>query len=209
MAISLFTNPLTLKFLLKQATDIAKAARDKLQIAFHATISIDIKTTTTTTTKKNILFSCCLSLPLCFNTMNALFCCFVLRNPYPPMDFRVFQDPMVLPGIPGIPGPPGSQGRDGVKGQTGDKGSQGMLGQKGEKGNEGPRGKSGPPGMMGIKGARGTVGDQGIKGDKGKKGEGVTSSSSAVPQTNWKQCVWKADDHRDSGKIKVRVKCSD
>ncbi|XP_020608784.1 collagen triple helix repeat-containing protein 1-like isoform X1 [Orbicella faveolata] len=56
---------------------------------------------------------------------------------------------------------------------------------------------------MGIKGARGTVGDQGIKGDKGEKGESVTSPSSAVPQTNWKQCVWKnLNDDRDSGKIK-------
>jgi len=108
-----------------------------------------------------------------------------------------------MPGMPGIPGSQGVQGRDGVKGQTGDKGSQGMLGQKGEKGNEGLRGKSGPPGMMGIKGARGTVGDQGIKGDKGDKGESVTSPSSAVPQTNWKQCVWKnLNDDRDRGKIK-------
>jgi len=52
------------------------------------------------------------------------------------------------------------------------------------------------------------VGDQGIKGDKGEKGESVTSPSSAVPQTNWKQCVWKNNDDRDSGKIKVRVKYS-
>jgi len=107
-----------------------------------------------------------------------------------------------MPGMPGIPGPQGPQGRDGAKGQPGDKGSQGMLGQKGEKGNEAPRGKSGPPGMMGIKGTRGTAGDQGIKGDKGEKGESATTPSSAVPQTNWKQCVWKAGDGRDSGKIK-------
>ncbi|XP_020608790.1 short-chain collagen C4-like [Orbicella faveolata] len=93
-----------------------------------------------------------------------------------------------MPGMPGIPGPQGPQGRDGVKGQPGDEGSQGMLGQKGKKGNEGPHGKSGRPGMMEIKGARGTVGDQGIKGDKGEKGESVTSPSSAVSQTNWKQC---------------------
>ena len=59
--------------------------------------------------------------------------------------------------------------------------------------------------MMGIKGARGIVGNQGVKGDKGEKGESVTSPSSAVPQTNWKQCVWKnLNDDRDSGKIKVR-----
>ena len=63
--------------------------------------------------------------------------------------------------------------------------------------------------MIGIKGARGTDGDEGTKGDKGEKGESVTSPFSAVPQTNWKQCVWKAADGRDSGKIKVREKCSD
>ena len=84
-----------------------------------------------------------------------------------------------------------------------------MLGQKGENGNEGPRGKSGPPGIMGIKGARGIVGDQGIKGDKGEKGQSIASPSSAVPQTNWKQCVWKAGDGRNSGKIKVREYSSD
>ena len=112
-------------------------------------------------------------------------------------------------GLPGMMGTQGPQRRDGVEGQTGDKGAQGMLGQKGEKGNEGPRGKNEPPGIMGIKRARGMVGDQGIKGDKGEKGESVTNPSSAVPQTNWKQCVWKADDGRDSGKVKVREKCSD
>ena len=37
----------------------------------------------------------------------------------------------------------------------------------------------------------------------------MTSPSSAVPQTNWKQCVWKVTDDRDSGKIKVRDKCFD
>ncbi|KAL9951209.1 hypothetical protein ACROYT_G043831 [Oculina patagonica] len=108
-----------------------------------------------------------------------------------------------MPGMPGIPGPQGPQGRDGTKGQTGDKGSQGMMGPKGQRGIEGPRGKNGAPGIMGIKGARGLVGDQGIKGDKGEKGESVTSPSSAVPQTNWKQCVWKnLNDGEDNGKIK-------
>ncbi|KAL9951328.1 hypothetical protein ACROYT_G043972 [Oculina patagonica] len=111
-----------------------------------------------------------------------------------------------MPGMPGIPGSQGPQGRDGEKGQTGDQGSQGTMGPKGERGIEGPRGKNGPPGMMGIKGARGLVGDQGIKGDKGEKGESLTSPSSAVPQTNWKQCVWKSEDGKDSGKIKVREK---
>jgi len=58
--------------------------------------------------------------------------------------------------------------------------------------------------MMGIKGEPGIVGAQGKKGDKGEKGESVkASSASAMPQTNWKQCVWKQSDSRDSGKIKV------
>jgi len=108
-----------------------------------------------------------------------------------------------MPGMPGVPGTQGPQGRDGAKGQTGDKGAQGMPGSKGERGPEGPRGKSGTPGMMGIKGEPGIVGAQGKKGDKGEKGESVKASpASAVPQTNWKQCVWKSEDGRDSGKIK-------
>ena len=58
--------------------------------------------------------------------------------------------------------------------------------------------------MMGRKGERGLMGDKGRKGNKGEKGESVTSPSSAVPQTNWKQCVWKNNDAKDSRKIKVR-----
>ena len=52
----------------------------------------------------------------------------------------------------------------------------------------------GKPGEQGIKGL------QGRKGDKGEKGE---SPISVVSQSNWKQCVWKSSDGRDSGKIKV------
>ena len=78
-----------------------------------------------------------------------------------------------------------------------------MQGPKGEKGPEGPRGKSGPPGMMGMKGEPGIVGAQGRKRDKGEKGESVKASpASAVPQTNWKQCVWKQESSTDKGKIK-------
>ena len=29
------------------------------------------------------------------------------------------------------------------------------------------------------------------------------SPASGVPQTNWKQCVWKNNDGTDNGKIKV------
>jgi len=62
----------------------------------------------------------------------------------------------------------------------------------------------GMPGVPGPQGPQGIVGAQGKKGDKGEKGESVKASpASAVPQTNWKQCVWKQSDGRESGKIKV------
>ena len=48
------------------------------------------------------------------------------------------------------------------------------------------------------------MGNQGRKGDKGEKGESVKASqASVVPQTNWKQCVWKSATEIDNGKIKV------
>ena len=86
-----------------------------------------------------------------------------------------------------------------------------MLGPKGERGSPGPgagpRGKSGQPEMMGIEGESAIVGTQGKKGEKGEKGENVKASPvSAVPQTNWKQYVWKSADERNSGKIKARLK---
>ena len=72
------------------------------------------------------------------------------------------------------------------------KGQQGLLGMKGE------------PGIAGTKGKPGIVGNPGRKGDKGEKGESVKASqASAVPQTNWKQCVWKSGSNTDNGKIKV------
>ena len=59
--------------------------------------------------------------------------------------------------------------------------------------------------MMGMKGEPGSVGAVGRKGDKGEKGESVDCSfAGPVPQTNWKQCVWKTVDLTDDGKIKVR-----
>ena len=67
-----------------------------------------------------------------------------------------------------------------------------MTGIKGDKGDEGSRGSSGSPGIKGVKGEQGS---------KGEKGEIVNS---AVSQTNWKQCVWKADYGTDSGKTKVQ-----
>ena len=79
-----------------------------------------------------------------------------------------------------------------------------MTGTRREKRNQGPLGKNGAPRMMGIKGdkghdgSRGPPGIRGVKGSKGEKGEIVNS---AVSQTNWKQCVWKNTDGRDSGNI--------
>ena len=60
---------------------------------------------------------------------------------------------------------------------------------------------------MGMKGQRGIAGNQGQKGDKGEKGESFKASqASVVPQTNWKQCVWKSNSETDNGKIKVSKK---
>ena len=90
-----------------------------------------------------------------------------------------------------------------------------MQGLRRDKGREAP-GKSGPPGNMGMKaesglvgmkGEPGIVGNQGRKGDKGEKGESAKASqASVVPQTNWKQCVWKSGSSTDNGKIKVNKK---
>ena len=58
--------------------------------------------------------------------------------------------------------------------------------------------------IVGMKGEPGIVGNQGRKGDKGEKGESAKASqASVVPQTNWKQCVWKSASDTDKGKIKV------
>ena len=60
------------------------------------------------------------------------------------------------------------------------------------------------PGLVGIKGEPGIVGSSGRKGEKGEKGESAKASqASVVPQTNWKQCVWKSQSGTDNGKIKV------
>nr|XP_058967939.1 collagen triple helix repeat-containing protein 1-like [Pocillopora verrucosa] len=116
-----------------------------------------------------------------------------------------------MPGIPGAPGPQGQQGKDGAKGEPGVKGPRGMTGTRGLKGNPGSLGKNGAPGMMGIKGDKGREGSRGssgppgikgVKGEQGSKGEKGEIVSGAVSQTNWKQCVWRNSDGRDSGKIK-------
>ena len=57
------------------------------------------------------------------------------------------------------------------------------------------------PGLVGIKGEPGIVGSSGRKGEKGESAN--ASQASVVPQTNWKQCVWKSQTDTDDGKTKV------
>ena len=58
-----------------------------------------------------------------------------------------------------------------------------------------------------MKGEQGIVGNPGRKGDKGEKEESAKASQACVvPQTNWKQCVWKSNSVTDNGKIKVNRK---
>ena len=62
----------------------------------------------------------------------------------------------------------------------------------------------GQQGLLGMKGEPGITGMKGRKGGKGEKGESAKASqASVVPQTNWKQCVWKSETSTSNGKIKV------
>ena len=85
-----------------------------------------------------------------------------------------------------MPGPRGDRGREGLSGKSGPRGIQGMKGERG---------------AVGTKGERGIVGNQGRKGEKGESAK--ASQASVVPQTNWKQCVWKSKTSTSNGKIKV------
>ena len=124
--------------------------------------------------------------------------CRAFQDPKDPREGKVQKDKLVIMDCKecqvleedrGREGPPGKSGPRGIQGM---KGEQGLLGMKGEQG------------AVGIKGARGIMGNQGKKGDKGEKGESVKASqASVVPQTNWKQCVWKSESSTDNGKIKV------
>jgi len=44
-----------------------------------------------------------------------------------------------------------------------------------------------------------------MKGEKGETGsKGAKGEVGAKAPSNWKQCVWKSEDGRDNGLIKVR-----
>ena len=61
-----------------------------------------------------------------------------------------------------------------------------------------------------MKRERGIVENQGRKGDKGEKGESAKASqASVVPQTNWKQCVWKSDSSTDNETLFMRTLVSE
>ena len=110
-----------------------------------------------------------------------------------------------VPGIPGSPGHNGLPGRDGLKGDDGMKGAKGDRGDKGAIGKTGPKGSLGQRGSMGpigIKGGKGTKGNLGERGEPGPQGESGTGNS----VINWKQCVWKRNDAKDTGLIQVIFK---
>ena len=92
-------------------------------------------------------------------------------------------------GMPGSAGAPGRDGRDGVKGD------------QGKPGKTGPQGPPGANGMKGVKGEPGIQGPAGQKGDQGDKGD--SGSPRLASYMNWKECVWKRRDDKDSGEIHV------
>ena len=103
-----------------------------------------------------------------------------------------------IPGMPGKPGESGLAGRDGRDGRNGLNGAPGKVGPRGLKGPQGPKGEPGTgedgvPGKKGDRGPAGPKGEAGPKGNMGRPGIGA----------NWKECVWKKDDGKDTGKIKV------
>ena len=57
-------------------------------------------------------------------------------------------------------------------------------------------GVPGIPGRDGMPGSRGPAGEKGEPGEKGIDYVGVVKS-------NWKQCVWKRRDNKDTGLIEV------
>ena len=99
-------------------------------------------------------------------------------------------------GSPGIPGIPGYPGRDGMPG------SGGPAGAKGEPGERVTCGSPGIPGVPGNFGRDGRPGPRGSAGAKGEPGERGNDYEDLV-KSNWKQCVWKRDDSKDTGLIQV------
>ncbi|CAB3995492.1 Hypothetical predicted protein [Paramuricea clavata] len=97
-------------------------------------------------------------------------------------------------GSPGIPGIPGNPGRNGMPGS---RGSAGAKGDPGERGICGSPGIPGIPGSLGIDGMPGSEGPAGAKGEPGER----KSDYVDLVKSNWKQCVWKRSDGKNTGLI--------
>ena len=66
----------------------------------------------------------------------------------------------------------------------------------------GSPGIPGIPGVPGNSGRDGATGSRGPAGEKGEPGERGNDYVDLV-KSNWKQCVWKTNDLKDSGLIQV------
>ena len=66
----------------------------------------------------------------------------------------------------------------------------------------GAPGIPGIPGVPGNPGRDGMTGSRGPSGEKGEPGERGNDYVDVV-KSNWKQCVWKRGDDKDSGLIQV------
>ena len=66
-------------------------------------------------------------------------------------------------------------------------------------------GAPGIPGIPGVPGNPGRDGMTGSRGPSGKKGEPGERGHDYVDvvKSNWKQCVWKTNDDKNSGLIQV------
>ena len=66
-------------------------------------------------------------------------------------------------------------------------------------------GSPGIPGIPGVPGNPGRDGIPGSRGPAGEKGEPGERGNDYVDlmKSNWKQCVWKIEDDKDSGLIQV------
>lgn len=112
------------------------------------------------------------------------------RDKFQPFCFGGHPGTNGLPGMHGMPGSAGAPGRDGRDGVKGDQGNPGKTG---------PQGPPGANGMKGVKGEPGIQGPAGQKGDQGDKGD--NGSARLASYMNWKECVWKKRDDKDSGEI--------
>ena len=74
-----------------------------------------------------------------------------------------------------------------------------MGGIPGRNGYNGLPGRDGRDGAKGDKGVAGPIGSRGVKGEVGQNG-------ADADHRNWKQCVWRSEDRRDGGLVKVSVK---